>query len=120
MLIFSGLQFAVDVVENTTAFADIDGHLAPIQFPACVDVPFKSTAYYECLARHVTVTAYKYSGTAPIGRDDGTDVDAVVDTRLRWARLKIFVFVVQKSYIFFHNVNRTVYEPLTKYKIFNT
>ncbi|OXA39099.1 Glucose dehydrogenase [FAD, quinone] [Folsomia candida] len=81
--IVEGLQFAVDVVENTTAFADIDGHLAPIQFPACVDVPFKSTAYYECLARHVTVTAYKYSGTAPIGRDDGTDVDAVVDTRLR-------------------------------------
>jgi len=72
----------VNLVENTTAFREIDAKLLPVSFPGCEEHDFKSDYYYECLARHVTISAYKYSGTAPIGRDR-SDPDAVVDSELR-------------------------------------
>lgn len=86
----TGIRFAVNLVENTTAFRDINAKLLPIPFPGCEKHAFKTDPYYECLARHVTVTAYKYSATAPIGRDR-SDPDAVVDSELRLIQFSFFL-----------------------------
>jgi choline dehydrogenase-like flavoprotein len=78
-----GLKFAVQLVEGTQSFHKVNGHLMPIPIPGCENIPFKSDLYYRCLARQITVTAYKYSGTAPIGNDPKGDPWAVVDSHLR-------------------------------------
>jgi choline dehydrogenase-like flavoprotein len=61
---------------------DINGHLMRVPFPGCESFLFGSDEYFECFARHSTMTAYKYSGTAPMGRSVN-DPDAVVDSNLR-------------------------------------
>lgn len=78
-----GLKFAVDLVENTKAFSKVRGHLMRLPIPGCEDIRFMSDEYFRCLARQITVTAYKYSGTAPIGRHPSVDPWAVVDSHLR-------------------------------------
>jgi len=55
----------------------------PIPIPGCEAYIFKSHEYFDCLARQITVSAYKYSGTAPIGKDPNSDPYAVVDSHLR-------------------------------------
>ncbi|OXA57371.1 Choline dehydrogenase, mitochondrial [Folsomia candida] len=80
-ILVEGMKFAVKLVEETNAMRKIDAHLMNIPFPGCEKHSFKSDRYYECLARHTTITAYKYSGTAPVGRMG--DPEAVVDNRLR-------------------------------------
>ena len=77
----------MDLVENTTSFQEIKAKLLPVPFPGCELHQFKTDRYYECLARHVTVTAYKYSATAPMGRDR-SDPEAVVDSELRYFKYK--------------------------------
>jgi choline dehydrogenase len=81
--VLSGLKHAVKFVEETESFRQIGGHLMPIPLPGCEMHPFKSHTYFQCLARQLTVTAYKYAGTAPIGRDP-SDPNAVVDSHLRY------------------------------------
>ncbi|CAL8109171.1 unnamed protein product [Orchesella dallaii] len=80
--LLEGVKFAVELVENTTAMQDINGRLMPGHLPGCESYEFKSDQYYECLIRHVTFTAYKFSGTVPIGKGF-SDKDAVVDSHLR-------------------------------------
>lgn len=61
----------------------VNGRLMPKSLPGCVQHEFKSDAYYDCAMRHVTLTAFKYAGTAPIGIN-ASDLDAVVDSHLRY------------------------------------
>lgn len=70
------------MVEDTSSFKQINGKMLPVPFPGCEKLPFKSDAYWECLGRHTTATAYKYCATAPAGRDTN-DPTAVVDSFLR-------------------------------------
>lgn len=80
-ILVEGINFAVNLVENTTAMKEIGAHLFKFPYPGCESHTFKSDAYYECLARHATFTAYKYCGTASIGAQD--DPEAVVDSKFR-------------------------------------
>lgn len=81
--------------------------------PGCQEINFMSDEYFRCLARQITVTAYKYSGidhivyngwienlmgcmhicvgTAPIGRHPSEDPWAVVDSHLRFRPDNIFL-----------------------------
>lgn len=82
-VLVEGIKFAVKMVEDTKSFKEINGKMLPIPFPGCEKVPFKSDAYFECLGRQMTATAYKYCATAPAGRDTN-DPMAVVDSFLRY------------------------------------
>lgn len=82
MSLLEGVKMAVKLVENTTAMNEINGRLMPVSLPGCEQYPFKSDQYYECVIRFVTLTAYKFSGTAPIGKGF-SDPNAVVDSHLR-------------------------------------
>ncbi|CAL8073808.1 unnamed protein product [Orchesella dallaii] len=81
-LLVEGIKFAVNLVEETKSFKEIHGKMLPVPFPGCEKLPFKSDAYWECVARHTTATAYKYCATVPMGKDTN-DPAAVVDSFLR-------------------------------------
>lgn len=83
MSLLEGVKMSVKIVENTTAMQEINGRLMEGKLPGCESFEFKSDQYYECVLRHVTLTAYKFAGTAPIGKGL-SDPDAVVDTHLRF------------------------------------
>jgi choline dehydrogenase-like flavoprotein len=79
--LLEGIKFSVNLVDNTKAMQDIGARLFRLPFPGCERHTFKSDAYFECLGRHTTLSAFKYCGTAPIGTKD--DPEAVVDSRFR-------------------------------------
>lgn len=87
MSLLEGVKMAVKIVENTTAMQEIHGRLMPGHLPGCEAYEFKSDQYYECITRHATLTAYKFSGGAPIGKGL-SDPFAVVDSHLRLAKIK--------------------------------
>jgi len=76
-----GVKFSVKLVEQTRTMRAIGAQLFRLPLPGCENHDFKSDAYYECVGRHATVTAFKFCGTAPLGRKG--DPDAVVDPRFR-------------------------------------
>ncbi|ODN00972.1 Glucose dehydrogenase [FAD, quinone] [Orchesella cincta] len=80
--LLEGVKFAVKLAENTSAMAEVNARLMPMPVPGCEAHEFKSDAYLDCAMRQVTLTAFKYAGTAPIGKDS-SDPDAVVDSHLR-------------------------------------
>ncbi|CAL8109168.1 unnamed protein product [Orchesella dallaii] len=80
--LLEGVKFAVKLAENTTAMEQVNARLMPIPLPGCEGHEFKSDAYFDCAMRHITMTAFKYAGTAPIGKDT-SDPNAVVDSHLR-------------------------------------
>lgn len=82
MLRHVGIKFAVNLIENTKSFKEINGKMLPAPFPGCEKMKFKSDEYWACLARHTTATAYKYCATVPMGKDTNDPV-AVVDSFLR-------------------------------------
>lgn len=82
MSLLEGVKMSIRLVENTTAMNEINGRLMPGHLPGCENYEFKSDPYFECVIRHVTLTAYKFSGTAPIGKGL-SDPDAVVDSHFR-------------------------------------
>jgi len=90
-----GMKFLVNMFENTKAFGAHGAKLAPVPYPGCENVPFKSDQYWECVARHVTSTLYHATSTCKMGRED--DPMAVVDTRLRYIYMHI---VVHKNNIY--------------------
>ncbi|CAL8077369.1 unnamed protein product [Orchesella dallaii] len=77
-----GAKFAVKLVESTKSIQKIVGRFSPNLLPGCEEYKWKSDEYYECFIRHMTITAFKYSSTVPIGRDMSDPV-AVVDSHLR-------------------------------------
>jgi len=76
-----GIKFLVNFYENTRAWGKHGARLAPTPFPGCESIPFKSDAYWECIARSVTTTLSHPAGTCKMGRPE--DSMAVVDTSLR-------------------------------------
>ncbi|XP_062139795.1 glucose dehydrogenase [FAD, quinone]-like [Drosophila sulfurigaster albostrigata] len=63
------------------AFRAINARLLDKQPPACRRHKWLSDEFWECYARHFTLTIYHYSGTAKMG--PRSDPSAVVDARLR-------------------------------------
>jgi len=74
-------SFIYSLILNA-AMKQIGGRLMPEHLPGCEAFEFKSDQYYECIMRHVTLTAYKYAGSNSIGKGLA-DPDAVVDSNLR-------------------------------------
>lgn len=71
----------VHKLEETEAFKKMGAKLVRSTVPECEPLEFGTDEYFECIARHLTLTIYHYSGTCKMGgRDDPT---AVVDPRLR-------------------------------------
>ncbi|CAL8117151.1 unnamed protein product [Orchesella dallaii] len=81
-ILIDGLNFTVNMVENTKAFQKIGARLADRHFPGCEKFKLKSAQYYECYIRQFTLTLYHQSGTCSMGKGP-EDPNAVVDSKLR-------------------------------------
>jgi len=68
-------------ISRTAAMADINTTIHNIPVPGCEPYRFLSDEYWECQARHYTMTIYHPVGTCKMGPTD--DPAAVVDDRLR-------------------------------------
>jgi len=79
---FAAIKLSVALVDDTQSFREMNASLLTTPLPGCEEYEFKSDYYWECYARSLTITAYKYCGTAPIGKDR-SDPEAVVDSELR-------------------------------------
>ncbi|ODM89792.1 Glucose dehydrogenase [FAD, quinone], partial [Orchesella cincta] len=77
-----GINFTVQMVENTKAFRRIGTRLTKRHFPGCEKYELKTDLYYECYARHMTLTDYHQCGTCAMGYGS-EDPKAVVDSKLR-------------------------------------
>lgn len=73
-----GGKIAVSLT-RTRALKRFGSQLVPV--PNCLHVPMYSDAYYECVARHYTLTIYHPIGTCKMG--PYWDQEAVVDPQLR-------------------------------------
>jgi len=65
----------VSLIEDTASFKRFNGSFTNVPFPGCEQVRFKSAAYYECYARHLSITLHHIVGACAIGK--------VVDNELR-------------------------------------
>ncbi|CAL8100281.1 unnamed protein product [Orchesella dallaii] len=81
-ILVDGLNFTVNMAENTEAFRKIGTRLIDRHFPGCEGFKLKSEEYYECYARHMTWTDYHPCGTCAMGKGP-EDPKAVVDSKLR-------------------------------------
>lgn len=70
------------MVETTKAFKKLGARLINKHLPGCEKFPLKSNQYYECYARHLTMTVYHQSGTCAMGKGEN-DPKAVVDATLK-------------------------------------
>lgn len=70
------------MVETTKVFQKIGAHLINRHLPGCERFTLKSMEYYDCFARHCTLTVYHPSGTCTMGKSEN-DPKAVVDSKLR-------------------------------------
>jgi choline dehydrogenase-like flavoprotein len=86
-IITDGMNFTVRMVEETKTFQKLGARLTNTHLPGCEGFPLKSYEYYECYARHLTMTIYHESGTCTMGKGVG-DPKAVVDPRLRVLKTK--------------------------------
>lgn len=76
-----GLKRAVELVENTTAFQEVGARFTDEIFPGCENIPFRTDAYWECLARQYTITLHHIVASATMGKPDAPET--VVDPQLR-------------------------------------
>lgn len=68
-------------LEQTKAFRQINATLVRKAPALCEQMKYGSDKYWDCYARHVTLTIYHYTGTCKMGKTD--DPSSVVDSRLR-------------------------------------
>ncbi|XP_075217853.1 uncharacterized protein LOC142322661 [Lycorma delicatula] len=68
-------------LSRTRAMEKFNVYIHNVTYPACRDHIFLSDEFWECQARHYTMTIYHPVGTCKMGPD--TDKTAVVDPRLR-------------------------------------
>jgi choline dehydrogenase-like flavoprotein len=68
-------------MSKTRRMQQLSADINQIQIPGCRHLEFLSDEYWECAARHYTMTIYHPVGTCKMG--PATDADAVVDPRLR-------------------------------------
>ncbi|XP_050443789.1 glucose dehydrogenase [FAD, quinone]-like [Adelges cooleyi] len=73
-------------MSKTAAMQRLNATLHDIPTPGCEEHEFPSDEYWECQARHYTMTIYHPVGTCKMGPDD--DEYAVVDSRLKVRRVK--------------------------------
>ncbi|ODN00471.1 Glucose dehydrogenase [FAD, quinone], partial [Orchesella cincta] len=81
-ILVDGMKFVTKMAENTKAFRKLGTRLINRHFPGCEKFKLKSDQYYECFARHLTLTVYHHSGTCTMGKGP-EDPKAVVDSKLR-------------------------------------
>lgn len=72
--------------------------------PGCEKYKLLTDEYWECQARHYTMTIYHPVGTAKMGPDD--DPDAVVDPRLRVRGKIMYIYSKEFNIIVDIFVNR--------------
>ncbi|ODM91657.1 Glucose dehydrogenase [FAD, quinone], partial [Orchesella cincta] len=77
-----GMNFTVEMAENTKAFRKIGTRLINRHLPGCEKFELKGEKYYECYARHMTSTVYHQCGTCRMGNGI-KDPKAVVDSKFR-------------------------------------
>lgn len=83
--IVRGIQKITDLM-NTTAFRAINATLVNATIPACAQLKYGSSEYWQCYMRHFTFSVWHYCGTAKMG--PVTDPTAVVDARLKVHKVK--------------------------------
>lgn len=76
----TGLELLVKLAE-TEAMASVGSAVYTKPLPSCAYLQFRSSAYWECYARHVTISAYHIGGTCRMG--SRSDSSTVVDYTLR-------------------------------------
>ncbi|ODN04373.1 Glucose dehydrogenase [FAD, quinone] [Orchesella cincta] len=75
------IQRALYIGENAPAYKRLGSRLSPVPFPPCKNILFRSTEYWECVARQYSLTLHHFCGTASMGPVDSPH--AVVDSELR-------------------------------------
>lgn len=68
-------------MSKTRRMQRLSARINEMKVPGCQQIEFLSDEYWECAARHYTMTIYHPVGTCKMGPQ--TDPDAVVDPRLR-------------------------------------
>ncbi|XP_039446508.1 glucose dehydrogenase [FAD, quinone]-like isoform X2 [Culex pipiens pallens] len=66
---------------NTKELKDNEAELHQMSITGCAELQYDSVEYWECYARHLTLTLYHPVGTAKMGPKE--DPSAVVDSRLK-------------------------------------
>ena len=89
----SGIQTALDLVEKTSVFKKLNAHLPSHPLLGCEHYKMRSRPYWECYARHMGATLYHPTGSCRMGKDS-SDPKAVVDSKLRFARLNTLVVFI--------------------------
>lgn len=75
------IQRALYIAENAPSYKRLGSRLSPVPFPSCKHMLFRSAEYWECVARHYTLTLHHFCGTVSMGPVDSPH--AVVDSELR-------------------------------------
>lgn len=77
-VLVEGIKMAVNLVENSTAFQSVGARFTDEKFPGCEHLTMRTDEYWECFARHYSITLHHIVGSCSMGRND-----SVVDSRLR-------------------------------------
>ncbi|XP_021925709.1 glucose dehydrogenase [FAD, quinone]-like [Zootermopsis nevadensis] len=79
-VLIEGAKFGYEM-SKTRRMQRLSARINEMKVPGCQQIEFLSDEYWECAARHYTMTIYHPVGTCKMGPQ--TDPDAVVDPRLR-------------------------------------
>jgi choline dehydrogenase len=77
------MKFIVNLYEKTETYKKLGARLVENHLPGCEHFTLRSSEYYECYIRHLTLTLYHPSSTVSMGRRQNDSV-AVVDSQLRY------------------------------------
>lgn len=80
LVLIEGIKKAIEL-GNTFAFQKFGAKLFDLPMPGCEGFVFGSDSYWDCFARHLTLTIFHYCGTAKMG--PYWDPESVVDPQLR-------------------------------------
>lgn len=63
-----GINAVMRLVENSTSFQKLGARFTEKSLPPCSHVEFRSSAYFECYIRQLSLSMHAYCGTAPMGK----------------------------------------------------
>jgi len=92
------MRIAVNLVEKTKAYREIDGGFANTAYPGCEGYDLRSDEYYECYLRKLSFTVHHPSCTVPMGKSV-SDYPAVVDSKLRCVFFKRNLYFYEQIHI---------------------